>query len=107
MHEISGQDEEKGHMERKADRQNNLGRAVWYEQVCLNGTVSQYHSQNGYALGNIEKSNTLSHAFILTFKPLIFLIFLDSTNNPLLDALCAKVDSITAAGTSRYAWTKL
>lgn len=59
MHEISGQDEEKGHMERKADRQNNLGRAVWYEQVCLNGTVSQYHSQNGYALGNIEKSNTL------------------------------------------------
>lgn len=28
-------------------------------QVRFNGTVSQYHSQNGYALGNIEKSNTL------------------------------------------------
>lgn len=59
MHEISGKDEEKRHMERKANGQNNLGRVVGYEQVCLNGTVPQYHSQNGYALGNIEKSNTL------------------------------------------------
>ena len=77
------------------------------KQIRLDSAMSQYHSQNRDTLGNIEESNTLSHAFILTFKPLIFLIFLDSTNNPLLDALYAKVNSITAAGTSRYAWTKL